>query len=121
MQEAIKLVTEFFIANNFHESLKAMRTELLESIPQEPSQQLLKVIDNISLTDNVQRPSEKHKTQKQPPPTNRRYSQEKADSIMEGLMTRIANNPNLLNDSNLNRRIQNVMENRVFLKLVENT
>lgn len=36
-------------------------------------------------------------------------------------MTRIANNPNLLNDSNLNRRIQNIMDNKVFLKLVENT
>lgn len=40
---------------------------------------------------------------------------------MESLMTRVANNPNLLNDSNLNRRIQNIMDNRVFLKLVENT
>jgi uncharacterized membrane-anchored protein YjiN (DUF445 family) len=61
---------------------------------------------------------------KQPkPPTlaSRMYSQEKADSIMESLMTRVANNPNLLNDSNLNRRIQNIMDNRVFLKLVENT
>jgi hypothetical protein len=49
------------------------------------------------------------------------YTQEKADSIMESLMTRIANNPSQLNDSNLNRRIQNIMDNRVFLKLVENT
>ena len=36
-------------------------------------------------------------------------------------MTRVANNPNLLNDSNLNRRIQGIMDNKVFLKLVENT
>jgi hypothetical protein len=48
MQEALKSLSEFFTANGFHESLKTFRAELLSSIPHEPSQQLLKTIDNIA-------------------------------------------------------------------------
>lgn len=90
-------------------------------MPQEPSQQLLKAIENIVTTDDRDRHNEKQSKGRQAPISQKLYSQAQADSIMEGLMSRIANNPNLLNDSNLNRRIQNVMDNRIFLKLVENT
>ena len=72
-------------------------------------------------TDDRDRHTEKQSKGRQVPISQKLYSQAQADSIMEGLMSRIANNPNLLNDSNLNRRIQNVMDNRIFLKLVENT
>jgi hypothetical protein len=109
--------------NNYGDTLKTLRAELLQSIPQEPSLQLLKAIENVSSNrdhhteqKHSERPSKQARTV-----ASRLYSQEQADSLMESLMTRVANNPNLLNDSNLNRRIQNIMDNKVFLKLVENT
>lgn len=121
MQEAIRNLTEFLQANNLKDTLTSFRHEILSGLPQEPSQQLLKAIENIVTTDDRDRHTEKQPKSRQIPISQKLYSQAQADSIMEGLMSRIANNPNLLNDSNLNRRIQNVMDNRIFLKLVENT
>jgi hypothetical protein len=48
MQDALRILSDFFTANNFTESLKSLRSEMLQSIPQEPSQQLLKTIDSIA-------------------------------------------------------------------------
>jgi len=48
-------------------------------------------------------------------------SPEETETVMEGFLGKLINNPNLLEDEKLNARIEKLFDNPTFQRIVENT
>lgn len=53
-------------------------------------------------------------------PGLKKMSNDEVEKVMENFMNKLFVSPNLLEDENLNYRIEKIFENQVFQKMVEN-
>ena len=90
---------DYLTANKLDRTLQALKTELLNTIPQQPSSQLLSIIKNHGHPDPNPSPHSR------PKPATNKMSQDEVENTMHKLVNRLALSSQIINNSSTNTKI----------------